>query len=399
MHESQKLSFPEFLADLRGVIVSPRGRFQIVQERRALWGSLLLLLFPAYLNVAWSPGIGVDGYPGAVYSFFLPLVLAAILTVFKLFPIHFFGRIFQRRSERGPQGTFRQLLAVYGYTTIPNVLALVFAFALMLLLSETIGSLFRDYKVAAISVAVALGLALFIWHFILVVLALRTVYSLRDALIVLAFIAGSVVGGGGAWLLFMPFIDDVKVDSECLEPILQDRVLRFHSVEPGVTTGEAIQMPVDRLRYRFRAPARFELVVFKATAEDGAAPSQDKDGRSAKNAPKKSKHSPWLVGRILGLPGEQVSVTPGRLTVDGKTWEETYLAPGYRTTGAFTGRKLEPGEYLVLPDNRNIMGGRTEEWYVSRSRIHGRLIVVKWPLGFLLHRPGLFESPGHPADR
>jgi hypothetical protein len=163
-------------------------------------------------------------------------------------------------------------------------------------------------------------------------------------------------------------------------------------VEPGVTTDAGIEFHVDRLRYRFHAPARFELVTFDPSEEfvrsRAGAEGQTRDGKG-----KVPHYGRKLAGRILGLPGEQVEVNGGRVTIGQESWSETYLAQGYAKLGAFRSRQLGPEEYLVLPDNRNLVSSHPNEWYVSRGRIYARMPVVRWPLGGMLFRPTVFAVP------
>jgi signal peptidase I len=55
--------------------------------------------------------------------------------------------------------------------------------------------------------------------------------------------------------------------------------------------------------------------------------------------------------RVVGLPGERVGISGGRVTIDGRPIAEPYLAPGVSTGGVHE-LQLGPDQYYVLGDNR-----------------------------------------------
>ena len=83
MNETGSLSIREFLEDIRLTIVSPARRFHVIQERGALWGSLLLLIAPAYVGFHWWGAIYFDKDPFPGYSLLAPLVPAVALSLLK----------------------------------------------------------------------------------------------------------------------------------------------------------------------------------------------------------------------------------------------------------------------------------------------------------------------------
>jgi len=88
-----------------------------------------------------------------------------------------------------------------------------------------------------------------------------------------------------------------------------------------------------------------------------------------------------LVKRVIGLPGETVTIDKnGKLYVDGKLTEESYVVFGSNWSGSFD---VPEGCYLFLGDNRaGSYDARTwKEPYIHVSKIKGRAVFTLWPLG------------------
>jgi hypothetical protein len=393
MNDSQQLSFAEFLADLRGVVASPGRRFQAIHERGALWGSLLLLLGPAYLALPYLSGIYFDRDPFPGYSFIPPLIGASVLTACKLFGIHLVARLFEGKWRyRAGTGKMRDLGVVFGYTGLPSIIALLIAITLFLAVPAQMAALFRNFRVVAISVLVAGGIALFIWNLILMVLALRTVYAIRDIKLVVAVILGPILAGI-PFLGTMLAVSSVHIDLPMAAPILNERVVRFvssdsESQEPGRAK---ISIHTDLLVYRLKDPKRSDIVAFSplGTGHD----AEHRGGRRVIFGTHlwfSETMRNQMAGRIVGLPGDEVELKQGMLRINGQLWQEPYIAPDYQSDLAIPAVKLGPSDYLVLPEDRRLLDAHRNELVVSRSRITGRLIVNRLPLGWVLFRPTAF---------
>lgn len=397
MSDGHSLSFKEFIADLGGVVTSPGHRFAAIHERGALWGSLLLMMVPVYLALSYLGGFYFDHDPFPGYSFIPPLIGAAVLTWIKLFGIHFVARLFEGKWRyRAATGKMRDLAVVFGYTGLPSIIALVLAIVLFLSLPDQIAGLFRNFRVATTSVLVALGLALFIWNLILMVLALRNVYPIRDYKLVISVLLGPILAGIPV-LATEVVCAPVHFEFQQVAPILNPKVTRFvmgdpESREPG--KGK-MAVHVDFLVYRIKDPGRFDVVSFSPKPAEGR---QD-TGR------KKRTSFFWtvgtehlfiyrmhnqIIGRIVGLPGDEVELVQGRLRINGRFWHESYLPEDCLCDATVPPAKLGPSEYLILPEDRHQIAANRDKLIVDRDRIYGRLTLSKWPLGWLLLRPTVF---------
>lgn len=115
---------------------------------------------------------------------------------------------------------------------------------------------------------------------------------------------------------------------------------------------------------RFQNPARGDVIVFKAP------PDPEKD----------------YIKRIIGIPGETVSLNNGNIYINDKLLDETtYLKPDVKTyPGAFLpeGKTVivPENEYFVMGDNR-LYSSDSREWgFVKKDLIIGDSMFVYWPL-------------------
>jgi hypothetical protein len=386
MREGAGLGFSEFLADLWGVAAGPSRRFAVIRERGALWGSVLLLMLPSYIGFWWAGGIYFDGDPFPGYSFLMPAVAAGLAVLLKLLLLHLPARIIEGKGRYGRgTGSFRALACLYGYASLPEFLGETVGFALFFTVPSRTAGLIHDYRVVAISLLVAFGISLFLWNIILTVLAMRTVYPMRDWKLVVALVLGTVISVLVTLPAMRTVVGQADVDIAYLKPILTNHVLRFHYAGPRPPGGgqeSKMGIHLDRLAYRFGSPRRFDLLIFEASAGYGSGPTGAKgDGDHQR-----------LVGRVLGIPGETVEMKGGEVTVDGRRVDEPYLLPEHRGSASLEHRRLGRDDYLVLPESRELVGEHPGEWIVPRHRILGRTIMNRWPLGWIAVRSHIFEA-------
>jgi signal peptidase I len=86
-----------------------------------------------------------------------------------------------------------------------------------------------------------------------------------------------------------------------------------------------------------------------------------------------------FVKRIVGLPGERITLRAGHVFVDGRRLAEPYLRDEYR--GAETGawRRNPADGYFVLGDNRAVSCDSRRWGIVRRADIIGRAELTYWP--------------------
>jgi signal peptidase I len=121
----------------------------------------------------------------------------------------------------------------------------------------------------------------------------------------------------------------------------------------------------DRLAYRFGEPERGQIVVFKAppTADRCGA----RDGGST------------FIKRLIGLPGEVVSLRDGIVFINGDRLTDPYVDRDLR--GDENGRwpRVPRDRYFVLGDNR-IRSCDSRTWgTVPRDNLIGPAMLTYWP--------------------
>lgn len=132
------------------------------------------------------------------------------------------------------------------------------------------------------------------------------------------------------------------------------------SMEPNLHNQELIL--VDKWSYLFRAPARGDVIVFIAPPE----PQAD------------------FVKRVIGLPGDVVTIQGTTVIVNGKVLTEKYVQPQNNLRNpfpSFKDRVVPPNTYLVLGDNRDGSSDSRDWGCVPQQNIIGRAALVYWPLG------------------
>ncbi len=392
MEKSGKLSVTEFLSDIRFVITSPTRRFPVILERGALWGSIVLLAAPVYFGFWYSGGIYFDREPFPGYLFLMPAAMAVIAQLGKAFFIHFCARMFEGRWRYfSASGRFRDMLILFGYSSVPGTLAAFLATLLLFSAPDQVGTALHDFRVLTMSILIAIGVGLFVWNLILFVLAMRLVYPMRDYKIVAALLIGSVIIGVVAAAAATSVTARARVRFAYFQPLISSRMLGLFASDSEENQGRQgkIGVDIDKVVYRFKVPKRFELVSYEPSTGQTAKEPQG-EAASGKTSMFSWHSGDQMVGRIVGVPGDTVELLQGRLRINGQLWAEPYIPSEFQSDASLPPIHLGGAEYLVLPDNRHLVGSDKDAFVISHSRITGRVIVVKWPVGWALFRPTAF---------
>jgi signal peptidase I len=150
-------------------------------------------------------------------------------------------------------------------------------------------------------------------------------------------------------------------------------VVDGHSMLPNFDTDQFII--VSRLSYILGDPQRGDVVVF--------------------HYPKQSDRD--FIKRVIGLPGETVTIQEGRVYIDNKLIEEPYIEDfcrGHSCDGEWV---IGEDEYFVLGDNRGASKDSQDFGPVERKYIVGRALIRYWPLSEIdiISRPS-FSGDGPP---
>ena len=140
---------------------------------------------------------------------------------------------------------------------------------------------------------------------------------------------------------------------------VQNFQIQGHSMEPSFHDQELVL--VDKWTYLFHQPTRGDVVVFVAPPQ----PDQD------------------YIKRVVGVPGDFVTVQGTQVYVNGKLLQETYVKPYNQGNQypSFTNRVIPPNDYFVLGDNRAGSYDSRGWGCVPRANIIGRVGLIYWPFG------------------
>lgn len=142
--------------------------------------------------------------------------------------------------------------------------------------------------------------------------------------------------------------------------LLQPHEVHGRSMEPNFKDGEYLL--TDKLSYKIGTPRRGDVIVFAAP------PTREED----------------FIKRIVGVPGDTVSVQNGRVRINDNELKEGYLPD---TTLTFGGPVLTEGdkitlkgsEYFVLGDNRSHSQDSRYFGVIQKGDILGKAWLVYWP--------------------
>ena len=113
---------------------------------------------------------------------------------------------------------------------------------------------------------------------------------------------------------------------------------------------------VNRIAYLFHPPARGDVVVL--------------------NDPVNPSHT--LLRRIVGIPGDTITLDSTTITVDGVQLNESYVTQKFNPGAQVV--VVPPGSYFVLPDNRLDSADSRYFGPISGNLIIGKAVMVYWPL-------------------
>lgn len=127
------------------------------------------------------------------------------------------------------------------------------------------------------------------------------------------------------------------------------------SMEPHLTHHE--RLFINKFSYHFEPIARGDIVVFHYPMD-----------------PSKS-----YIKRVVGLPGEWVSLRNGRVFVNGEPLREPYLPARFVDSGSYPSTHIGQDEYFVLGDHRESSNDSRAWGTVSREYIYGKAVFIYWP--------------------
>ncbi len=160
-------------------------------------------------------------------------------------------------------------------------------------------------------------------------------YWLRD--LILSLLLALVV----IFFLYQP----VQVEGTSMAPLLahRERIL------------------VNKLIYRLGPIERGDIVVFRFPLD-----------------PSKS-----YIKRVVGLPGEWVSMVDGQVLINGAPLDEPYLPGRLHDQQTQMPLLVPSGQYYVLGDHREMSNDSRVWGTVDQKYIYGKAVLAYWPISEL----------------
>ena len=127
------------------------------------------------------------------------------------------------------------------------------------------------------------------------------------------------------------------------------------SMVPTLRVGDRVL--VNKFIYRFSEPQRGDIVVFRSVEGGG----ED------------------LIKRVVGVPGDEISVRGGTLYVNGERQREPYVNKKFPDRSTFARTTVPQGHYFMMGDNR--ANSRDSRFFgpVPKKNIEGEAFLRFWP--------------------
>ncbi len=125
------------------------------------------------------------------------------------------------------------------------------------------------------------------------------------------------------------------------------------SMQPTLYAGNFVL--VNKLAYQLGKPSRGDIIVFRYPPDPTQVP---------------------YIKRVIGLPGDHVSIAGGKVYINGDQLIEPYLVVSTNRGGEWT---VPDGNLFVLGDNRNNSSDSRSWGFVPLQNVIGKAEVVYWP--------------------
>ncbi len=141
---------------------------------------------------------------------------------------------------------------------------------------------------------------------------------------------------------------------------IKPTIVKESSMEPTLYENNYILL--NKQAYNFGEPKRGDIIVFHT-------------GLKLENGKEK-----MLIKRVIGLPGETISIDSGIVYINGESLEENYTKDGY-TDGHVEDLIIPEGELFVMGDNRLVsIDSRLDEvGCVKIDDVLGKAFVRLYP--------------------
>ena len=148
--------------------------------------------------------------------------------------------------------------------------------------------------------------------------------------------------------------------------VIRPFIVSGSSMDPNIQNGQ--YLIIDEVSYRFREPARGDVIVFRAPPEP----------------------SKFYIKRIIGVPGDTVDIKGKTVTItnaahpDGLVLKEPFITHTSSDTVHMT---VPAGSYFVMGDNRSGSYDSRGWGMLPEANIRGRALLRLLPLDSITYLP------------
>src|SRR5215204_6951837 len=164
-------------------------------------------------------------------------------------------------------------------------------------------------------------------------------------------------GGGVLEFLIILLVSFVLVFGFVRPFIVEAFWIPSASMVPTLKYGDRVL--VNKFIYRFTEPERGDVIVFKSVQGD------DQD----------------LIKRVVGVPGDEITVRGGRLFVNGEPQREPYVNKKYPDRSFYAPTTVPEGHVFAMGDNRANSQDSRIFGPVPKENIEGEAFLRFWPPG------------------
>lgn len=143
--------------------------------------------------------------------------------------------------------------------------------------------------------------------------------------------------------------------------IAEPRYIPSDSMLPTLYTGD--RLVVEKISYKFHPPETGDIIVFQPPLE-----------LQRRGYPKDQA----FIKRVIGEPGEVITVVKGKVYLNGQPLQEDYIAEP--ANQPFPPVTVPKDEFFVMGDNRNDSNDSRYWGFLPRKNIIGKAIFRFWPL-------------------
>jgi signal peptidase I len=196
-------------------------------------------------------------------------------------------------------------------------------------------------------------------------------------------LAASKKGGGGVLeFLVILLVSFVLVFGFVRPFVVEAFWIPSASMVPTLKYGDRVL--VNKFIYRFTEPERGDVIVFKSV-EGGRLPPAESPieriiGFFRDDGPDRVPRQD-LIKRVIGVPGDEISVRGGRLYVNGERQREPYVNKKYPDRSFYAPATVPEGHVFAMGDNRANSQDSRIFGPVPKENIEGEAFLRFWPPG------------------